>query len=457
MMKLPEELREEMAVRIGATKNDITTSMVAFTKQMNETLDDTKKEVKDRVDGYNPRLNRLEKKTNNIDATVRELDKKVDKKIKAAQNEAQKDRGVDIKAEVKEEVNECLRGFGAYLTEYFANDSAPARGGGAGVSVSAGVSVMASASANANVRGLVPRRPFGLAPTAAAVGPAALPMAALPVAAGGGHAAAASADPTTGPALAASRAPAAGPVAAAAGRASAVPDVDEQGYHTLMKTIKFNDVNHLVQLAKLDNFSIARRCTMFTDMKFNLYTIDYVVHSGLGTNLLRHVDLSQLRLLRMKIDPRVMLHDDQVRYTAWERQWKPPAYVYDLGELFLRKKSARTPYHIASHLTAYNLLLEVSCSSRRVWIVMSPQHELTRKREGAVRDSNCAFNGLEFARLAVVAHDVAELQFDRPDFLPSAAGFEAAHRLVLESLCPGLPLVDFNKNISLKLMCADLA
>ncbi|KAK8022558.1 hypothetical protein PG993_013325 [Apiospora rasikravindrae] len=516
LMRVPEDLREEMAIKTSAIKNDVTTSMVAFTKQMDEKLDQTKVELKDKVDGYNPRLNRLERRANTFDTTVKELDKKIDKKIKSAQSGANKDHGINIKAEVKEEVNECLRGFGAYLTDYFANSNVPAparrgngnehghtnrnefgrpdgnefeRAGGNGFERSnraeeghanraehGNGSGGGGGGVNANARDLRPRRPFTSVPALAAgaadpaANPAALALPALPVAGAGGP----SGPSPAAPLVPANFTPEAVPLLS---RDQFVPYqvLTNKGYHTLLQRIKFNDVNHLVQLIKLDNVKIARKCIMFTDSKFPLYRIDYVLHAGYGVrqmgygagiarhgghdkaNLLRNVDLSQLRLMKMKIDSRVMLQEDLIRYTEWERRWKPPAYVYDLGELHLRKLSSRGTMPITGLLTPFNLLLEVSSTNRRVWIVMAPQYEISRKVKDSVRDSNCPFNGLEFSRLALLAHNVADLEFGRSDFLDTSAGFEAAHRVVLESLCPGMPSVDFNKNISLKQLCNDLA
>lgn len=120
LMKVPEDLREEMAIKTSALKTDMTMTMVDFTKQMTETLDGTKRDLKECIDNYNPQLDMLEKKTNNLDAAVKELDKKVDKNLGANIKAEVK---AEISAEVKGEVNECLRGFGAYITEYFSKNN----------------------------------------------------------------------------------------------------------------------------------------------------------------------------------------------------------------------------------------------------------------------------------------------------------------------------------------------
>ncbi|KAK7918439.1 hypothetical protein PG985_010313 [Apiospora marii] len=452
MMDLPEKLREDLAVKGAAIQTDITTSIVALTKQFNETLDETKREIKDKVDGYSRGLKTVEKNANTTEASVKELDKKVDKKIKVARDEANKNRGVNVKAEVKKEVNECLRGFGAYLTNYFGANNAAAGVPGP---------LPAAAAAAAGVPGPLPTA------TAAAAGlPGLLPSAT-----------AAAAD-VSGPAIS---------LVPSDSVSEAVPllardkfmkyqVLTNKGYHNLMTIIKFTNVNYLVQLLKLDNNAITRRCIIFSDMKFNNYQVDYVLHSGFAvrqlgdgsgsataggheqSNLLKHVDLSQLRLLKMKIDSRAMLRDDEVKYKEWARFWKPPTYVYDLGELVLRKRCCRHPNALVSTSTPYNLLLEVSrTGSKRVWIVMAPEHELSQKAVNSVKDSNLAFNGLEYNRIALVANDISEIEFDRAEFFQSAAGFEAAYQLVLKSRCPGVPLVDFDKAVDIKKMCADLA
>ncbi|KAK7937770.1 uncharacterized protein PG986_014638 [Apiospora aurea] len=535
LMKVPEDMREEMAVKHGAIKNDVTTSMVAFTKQMDEKLEEAKGELIDQVNGYNPRLNRLERRANTFDATVKELDKKIDKKIKTAQNGANKEHSVNIKAEVKEEVNECLRGFSAYLADYLENNGAPAQartGTGNGFRRAAGIEHDRAnrtesgrpdaiehgqanrtesgrpnrteqsradgnesghlnraeqgsgsgsrgggggANANANAWELRPRRPSTSTPAVAAgaAGPAAnsttLALPAVPAAGGGGGGGGPGGPSPAAPLVPANFVPAAVPLLS---KEQFLPYqvLTNKGYHTLLQRVQFNDVNHLVQLVKLDNTKIARKCIISP-----LYKLDYVLHTGYGVrqmgqrgasarpggheqaNLLRSVDLSQLRILKMKIDARVMLQEDLVRYTEWERRWKPPAYVYDLGELHLRKLSSRGAGPISGLLTPFNLLLEVSSTNRRVWIVMGPQYELSRRAKDSVRDSNNPFNGLEYHRLALLAHHVADLDFDRSDFMDTSAGFERAHRIVLESLCPGQPAVDFDKNISLKQLCKDLS
>ncbi|KAK8091724.1 hypothetical protein PG997_002085 [Apiospora hydei] len=508
LMRVPEDMREEMAVKHGAIKNDVTTSMVAFTKQMDEKLEEAKGELIDQVNGYNPRLNRLERRANTFDATVKELDKKIDKKIKTAQNGANKEQSINIKAEVNEKFNQCLRGFNAYLADYCANDSVPAQahpGNGNGVGRADGIEHEQAnrtesggpdgiehgranrtesgrpnrteqssgsgsrgggggANANANTWELRPRRPSTSTPAVAAgaAGPAAnsttLALPAVPAAGGGGPGGPSPAAPL----VPANFVPAAVPLLS---KEQFLPYqvLTNKGYHTLLQRVKFNDVNHLVQLVKLDNTKIARKCIMFGDTKFpstssTTYCTLAMLDQGSASarpgghdqaNVLRNADLSQLRILKMKIDARVMLQEDLVRYTEWERRWKPPAYVYDLGELHLRKLSSRGAGPISGLLTSFNLLLEVSSTNRR--------YELSRRAKDSVRDSNNPFNGLEYHRLALLAHHVADLEFDRADFMDTSAGFERAHRVVLESLCPGQPAVDFDKNISLKQLCKDLS
>lgn len=443
MMDLPEKLREDLAVKTASIQSDVTTNMVTFTKDFSDKIDGFKGDVKNKIDGYSRGVKELEKKLENktdaIESSVKELDKKVEKKIKAAKNEANKDRGTNVKVEVKKEVNECLRGFGALLNDFLSTNDAAA--------------------------GPLPAGAAAAAPASGVFGPPA---------------------PATGAHALAGPSPAAPLVPANFGAGEPVPllprnlfmqwsILTNKGYHTLMSTIKFTYVNHLAQLVKLDNYDIARKCIIFTDMKFNTYTIDYVLQSGFAVrqlgagsgcasargheqaNLLYHSDLNQLRLLKMKMDPRAMLQSEQSNYQEWERRWKPPTYVYDLGELVLRKRSTRLPYLLFVSSTPYNLLLEVSRTNKRVWIVMSPQHELTRKAANSVKDSNCAFNGLEYGRIALVAQNISEIQFDRSEFLPSAASFEAAHHLILDSLCPGVPSVDFSRAVNIKQMCSDLA
>lgn len=465
MMDLPEKLREDLAVKGAAIQTDVTTSIVAFTKQFNETLDDTKREIKDKVDGYSRGLKTVEKKANTNEASVKELDKKLEKKIKAARDEANKDRGINVKDEVKKEVHGCLRGLGAYLINYFGANDAGAEGAGP--------------LPAANARGHDDLGPVRVANDRGHDG-----LGPVRVTNARGHNV-----PGGLPAAAAAAADVSGPVAHLAPSES-VPEpfpylqrdqfmryqvLTNKGYHTLMRTIKFTDVNHLVQLAKLDNSDITRRCIIFTDMKFNNYQIDYVLQSGFAvrqlgdgsgsvrtggheqSNLLQQVRLPELRLLKMKIDSRPMLREDEVKYKEWERRWKPPTYVYDLGELVLRKRLCRVPYPLVSTSTPYNLLLEVSRTNRRMWIVMAPEHEISKKAANSVKDSNLAFNGLEYGRIALMAQHVSEIEFDRAEFFQSAASFEAAHRLIQESLCPGIPMVDFSKNVNIKQMCTDLA
>ncbi|KAK8108909.1 hypothetical protein PG984_014710 [Apiospora sp. TS-2023a] len=524
MMDLPEKMREEMAVKSAAIQSDVTTSIVATTKQFNETLDETKRELKDKVDSYSRGVRsaerkantvdasvkeldkKLDKKTTDIEASVKELDKKVDKKIKAAQNEVNQVRSVNVKAEVKKEVDECLRGFGTYLSNYFGAANGPG-------------------AAAANALAAVPAAADGFAgPLPAA--DAAEPGHAFSDAAG--HAFSNATERTNSNAAERTNSNAAervnsnaaervnsnaaertnsnasehaGPLPVRAAsvasvaplfRSDAVSELvpivprdkfmqyqvlKNEGYHFLMRKIKFTDVNHLAQLVKVDNSEIMRRCIIFSDKKFNNYDIDYVLQSGFAVRQLgagsdhalpggreqadllavHHTDLRQLRVVQMKINPNVMLEADRVKYVEWERRWKPPTYLYDLGELVLRKKCMRQPQPLVTVSTPYNLLLEVSRTKRRVWIVMAPEHEITKKAPGSVKDSNLAFNGLEYHRMALVAQHISEIQFDRDEFHPSAASFESAHRLILESLCPGFPLVDFSKAISIKQMCHDLA
>ncbi|KAK7960715.1 hypothetical protein PG988_011929 [Apiospora saccharicola] len=539
MMDLPEKMREEMAVKSAAIQSDVTTSIVATTKQFNETLDETKRELKDKVDSCTRGVRsaerkantvdanvkeldkKLDKKTDDIEASVKELDKKVDKKIKAAQSEVSKVRSVNVKAEVKNEVHECLRGFGAYLSNYFgaadgpgaaaANALAAAPAAADGFAgplpaadaaersfLNAARNAVSNAARNAvsdaarNAVSNVPEHAFSNAPghtfsdtpghaISNAAGYAFSNAAERATSDAGGHATSnaaghaflnatervttnaaeranlnvaeransnASEHASPLPVLSTSVASAA-PLFRSDAVSEPVPIVPldkfmkyqvlkNEGYKFLMRKIKFTDVNHLAQLVKVDNSEIMRRCIIFTDRKFNNYDIDYVLQSGFA-----------VRQLGSGSHPALP--------GGLGETLEAPTYLYDLGELVLRKKIVRQPQPLVTISTPYNLLLEVSRTKRRVWIVMAPENEISKKAPGSVKDSNLAFNGLEYHRMALVAQHISEIEFDRAEFDPSAASFESAHRLILESLCPGFPLVDFSKTISIKQMCNDLA
>ncbi|KAK8006917.1 aldo/keto reductase [Apiospora arundinis] len=645
LMKIPEDLREEMAVKTSAVKNDMNMNIVALKKEMAESFDET---MRERISNHNhPRLGKLEKKANGIDAAVKALDKKYDKKLKTVHNETAKNNAVNIKAEVKQEVNERLRGFGAYLAQFFENNDAPLANAGGNVAGNMVGSLLgngfehqignefgtgagnpvenrlgnglensngnpgenpdenrpdnttgdrgessngnhpdksignrlgnsvgnrtedsngnraSNGNGNKNIDSDINTRDNAIArgsrsnrsvqeqgSSLRAFGPVsgtdddaatraalALPtpslsdaaprrticsslgnLSAQPTHGGAGGSSgrvfrgaagsifggvlgdgadAGAGGSAGGHALARSGRVACAPLIPAASAATPVSFVDarsflpyqvltNKGYRTMLEKIQWTDMTHIVQLLKVDNSKIARRCTMFND-KFTSHSIDYVLQTGLGVrqigdvfsepirvarvgghinqpganDLLRNQNLKDLRLMRMKIKSNVLLNEEQVRYKKWQETWQPPAYVYDLGELMLRKRATRMPYALTAVLTQYNLLLEVnkegSPNNRRVWVAMAREYQPTRKRENASKDSNLPFNGLEFTKLALLAHSVRDLEFDRFDFSQVAGGFDLANQLVNESRCPGLPDLDFDKNISLRQMCIDLA
>ncbi|KAH9900447.1 hypothetical protein F4778DRAFT_791726 [Xylariomycetidae sp. FL2044] len=159
--------------------------------------------------------------------------------------------------------------------------------------------------------------------------------------------------------------------------------LSNSGLQELLRQIDFTDPLHLKALIDMDSRKVARDCTIFSDIhSFPLFKIDYVLRSGTTVSYiedhsscdrrenlqaLKRQGLQGLRVLEMNV---TYATNDKAGFKEWRKHNQPPKYVYDLGQLFMRRKGAGR-YDL--HGTQYNLVMDVTNKRKSVWLVDRPE------------------------------------------------------------------------------------
>ena len=212
-------------------------------------------------------------------------------------------------------------------------------------------------------------------------------------------------------------------------------------------------------LNRLDGQATSRDCVMFCDCQASaLCEVDYVLRTGPTSTYIR-CDSSDterernkkmrkrgLEVLRIR-ELRILApdaRDDRRRFKEWKAKTRPPKYIYDMGQLFIRRRSrdrhGRGRYELIG--TNFNMVIDVTRQRKPVWLVMRPEHEaaeLKKRQERASRNpfpSNVSgLNGVAIAKIADTIEDITLCSgsFDRNTF----PKFMDADKLVADTYFKG--------------------
>jgi hypothetical protein len=225
--------------------------------------------------------------------------------------------------------------------------------------------------------------------------------------------------------------------------------LNNRGYQQLMRNFSFRNISQLEALAKTDRRENLRDCNIFCDISYPTSWIDYVVRIGGCSSLivdetpgviyehhpiLERADLSQLRILKLQLSAACV--STKTEFKEWKNQFSPPKYVYELGQLFVRRRFHKGSKKTEVYSTVYNLVMDVAKPEKPVWLVVRPgctPSQLTIKRH---KDSTLPFNGMDNCGMARLVDKIGDLSFTRADFDRSSySAFVDAEQLVRATGC----------------------
>jgi hypothetical protein len=248
------------------------------------------------------------------------------------------------------------------------------------------------------------------------------------------------------------------------------PILTNEGLGRLLRNINFSDLSHLRTLCELDSRKVSRDAPLFCDREsFSLFQIDYVVRGGptaayigdhpncsVSSNhdqslgKLKLHGLQGLRVLKLtyhaKVEDRTIKEQQEAKrsMTTWKNMFHPPRYIYDLGQLFLHRKGGKEGNRFHLVATKYNVVMDMTCRHKPVWLVMRPEFEPTIHRSigrGVHRDSENPFQSrhgydLERSVTAQLAKKIDDLNTSGESFAQdSYPAFIRASEVVVETSC----------------------
>ncbi|RYP34770.1 hypothetical protein DL767_004107 [Monosporascus sp. MG133] len=207
-------------------------------------------------------------------------------------------------------------------------------------------------------------------------------------------------------------------------------DLSNKGLKQLLQEVDFRNMAHLGALSALDDRTTPRDCVMFCDSQsFALFGVDYILRTGTTATYIGGgwVSITQqdkafsdrglkgLRVLRVDLTYGPENPNDRRKFEEWERKNAPPKYVYDVGQLFVRRRGQGRQELFG---TQYNLTLDITKPRKPVWLVMRPEYApvFIRRQTHSEKPFSKADGGLNGVAIAKLANSLAELDFCRTPF-----------------------------------------
>ncbi|RYP64260.1 hypothetical protein DL769_006740 [Monosporascus sp. CRB-8-3] len=239
-------------------------------------------------------------------------------------------------------------------------------------------------------------------------------------------------------------------------------DLSNKGLKQLLQKVDFRNMAHLRALNVLDDRATSRDCIMFFDAhcSSSRFQVDYILRTGTTATYINDAPpssrkrekefsdrgLKGLRVLELDIAYVAEDLNGKSRFKEWKKENAPPMYIYDVGQLFVRRRG-----HDRNELfgTQYNLALDITKSRKPVWLVMRPEYApvFVKKSTHSETPFSGGLNGVAIAKLA---ESLAELDFSRAPFDgKSYAMFLKAKNLIASTVFKGqldlsFPTPDFN-------------
>ncbi|KAI1640999.1 hypothetical protein F4809DRAFT_588335 [Biscogniauxia mediterranea] len=240
----------------------------------------------------------------------------------------------------------------------------------------------------------------------------------------------------------------------------APPELSNAGLAKLLRQADFSDVSHLRALAQLDSRDRdrTRDAVLFCDWHpLPLLDVDYMIFGGRAAFYIADhpscerrrespgLGLDPLRVLELGIEPAGggsggSSREEAAMIQAWRERQEFPVYVYDLGQLFLRRWGPG-PWDV--HATQYNVVVDMTAREKAVWLVMRPEFTvpMVRKEKDSSTIPFEILDGIPVARMAAC---LADLKLTRPCFsLDSSGAYRIARREVEDSACKAKACLQF--------------
>ncbi|KAI1486124.1 hypothetical protein F5X96DRAFT_656642 [Biscogniauxia mediterranea] len=241
----------------------------------------------------------------------------------------------------------------------------------------------------------------------------------------------------------------------------APPELSNAGLAKLLRQADFSDVSHLRTLAQLD--SRDRDCTrdavLFCGWQtFPLLRFDYMIFGGRAAFYIADpscerrrespgLGLDTLRVLELSIEPALQgraaggdsggNREEAAKMQAWKERHEFPVYVYDLGQLFLRRWG---PSQWDVRATQYNVVVDMTAREKAVWLVMRPELMVRKEKYRSI----IPFQLPDDIPVARMAARLADLKLTRPCFsLESISAFRIARREAGDSACKAKVCLQF--------------
>lgn len=226
--------------------------------------------------------------------------------------------------------------------------------------------------------------------------------------------------------------------------------LSNKGLKELLQSVDFRNMEHLRALSTLDDCTTPRDCVLFCDTHFYRgIQQDYILRTGTTATYIRdpsgvrrdqemelyHHGWGGLRI--HQLDTRYLPNDPKGKdkFTAWMKEKAPPQYVYDIGQLFMRRRIGDR-YELNG--TQFNIVIDIAKPQKPVWLVMRPEYDPTIRIKSDT--SNTPFprllNGVGIAK---IADSFGELSFCRDPFdEASFVHYASAELLVSNTLFKGM-------------------
>lgn len=225
-----------------------------------------------------------------------------------------------------------------------------------------------------------------------------------------------------------------------AGSFFSTPVLTNFGYECLLRQIDFRDITQWASLARLDNLVCLRDCTLFCDLTFIHYYVDYVIRIG-GTA--KHIsedvgsprgmgpDIQGLRIFEIEYSQTSL--KDAHTFREWSKNYDPPQFVYEIGQLFLRRQCKRTTKQDLFH-TDFNVVMDVAKPSKPLWLIARPGGSVVIRNKGHENSSSKAFNHIGSSSVALLSRSIQEFSLTTaPSDQTSYGRFQTTNGLAIGS------------------------
>ncbi|CAJ2509848.1 Uu.00g057480.m01.CDS01 [Anthostomella pinea] len=202
-----------------------------------------------------------------------------------------------------------------------------------------------------------------------------------------------------------------------------MPTLTNCGLEKILNKVDFFNTDHLRALMELDKREELRDSILMCDNHtFPKFRVNYILKGA----KLEERGLGKLRVLELAI---IQFPGDPEDQFAMKKPVPPPRYVYDLGQLFLRRKGLD---RFDIHGTMFNIVIDIAKPQKPIWLVMRPEYtpgsQVRKDRESTYpfQTHTHFMNGVALARLTANTSDLSLTQAPF-SFGSESAFYQAQH------------------------------